>query len=87
MALMSAPPSLTTRNSSPVTLVAPLSDSVPEGNPPGDGNVVEAEVPDAGVEHAVGAESHCSADESTGHDIVPVVVFVDRQSASNQSGG
>jgi len=48
-------------------------------------DVVETEVPDGGIGHAVGAESHQSADDRSGEDIVPVVVLVDSKSTSDQA--
>ena len=39
--------------------------------------VIESEVPDTGIDHSVGAESHSSSNDCPGKDIVPVVVFVD----------
>jgi hypothetical protein len=34
-------------------------------------NVVEAEVPDGGVDHTVGAEGHDGADDGSGEDVIP----------------
>ena len=49
-------------------------------------DVVEAEVPDGGVDHAVGAEGHDGANDGAGEDVVPVVVFVDGEGAADQAG-
>jgi hypothetical protein len=53
---------------------------------PGKGNVVEAEVPDAGVHHPVCAQSEHGADDGAGKNVVPVVILVDREGASDQGG-
>lgn len=45
--------------------------AVDKGSVAEEGNVVEAEVPDGGVDHAVGRESHHCADHSASEDVVP----------------
>ena len=47
-------------------------------------NVIESEVPNAGIDHSVGAKCHCSANDCASEDVVPVVKFVDCESAANQ---
>lgn len=47
--------------------------------------MVESEIPDASVDHPVGAECHGGANDCSGDNIVPVVEFVDRQCTSYQS--
>ena len=49
--------------------------------------MVEAEVPNAGVDHSVGAECHCCTDDRSSHNVVPVVKLVDRQCTSDECGG
>jgi len=53
---------------------------------PGEGNVVEAEVPNAGVHHPVGTQSENGTDDSAGDNIVPVVVFINREGTRDQGG-
>lgn len=50
-------------------------------------NVVEAEVPNAGVHHSVGAECHHCSDDCSSQDVVPVVELVNCESTSNECGG
>jgi hypothetical protein len=45
-----------------------------------------SEVPDTGVNHAVGGEGHGCSNNSAGENIVPVVVFVNGQSTANEHG-
>ena len=49
-------------------------------------NVVEAEVPDTGIDHAVGAECHDRSNDCAGKDVVPVVIFINCQCAPDKSG-
>jgi len=53
---------------------------------PGERNVVEAEVPDAGVHHPVCTQSEHGADDGASKNVVPVVILVDREGASDQGG-
>lgn len=62
------------------------SSTIDEGSVAKDGNVVEAEVPDRGVDHTVAAECHECTNNGTSEDVVPVVVFIDSESATNQAG-
>lgn len=48
-------------------------------------DVVEAEVPDRGEGHAEGGKGAHRADETSGEDIVPVVVAVDRHGSGNKN--
>ncbi|KAI6765756.1 hypothetical protein HG530_006826 [Fusarium avenaceum] len=50
-----------------------------------EGNVVVAPIPDSGVGHAVGREGKDGANDSTGENIVEVVVLVDGKSSTDQS--
>jgi hypothetical protein len=45
--------------------------AVDKGSVAEERDVVEAEVPDRGVHHAVGAEGHHGTDDCTGEDVVP----------------
>ncbi len=47
-------------------------------------NVVESEVPDAGVNHSVGGECHCGADDGASEDIIPIVELINRERATDQ---
>ena len=49
-------------------------------------NVVEAEVPDRCVDHAVAAESHHGADDCASEDIVPVVILINCEGTADQAG-
>lgn len=60
--------------------------AVDEGSVAEERDVVEAEVPDGGVDHAVGGEGHHCADYGAGEDVVPVVVFVDGEGAADEAG-
>jgi len=59
--------------------------AVDEGGVAEEGNVVEAEVPDGGVDHAVGREGHYGTDDGAGEDVVPVVVLVNGECAANST--
>lgn len=59
--------------------------TVDEGCVAQEGNVVEAEVPNRGVYHAVARESEHGTDDSSSQDIVPVVVLVDRECTANEA--
>jgi hypothetical protein len=48
--------------------------TVDEGRVAEQGNVVEAEVPDGCVNHAVGAEGHHRANNGAGEDVIPGIV-------------
>ena len=58
---------------------------VGEGRAAVQGDVVEAEVPDGGVDHAVRREGHDGPDDGAGEHVVPVVVLVDGQGAADQA--
>lgn len=47
-------------------------------------DVVEAEVPDGGVDHAVSREGEDGTDDSASKDVVPVVELVDGKSTANE---
>lgn len=47
--------------------------------------MIEAEVPDARVDHSVGGESHDSADDRSCDDVVPIVEFINGKGASDKN--
>ncbi|KAH0536669.1 hypothetical protein FGG08_006464 [Glutinoglossum americanum] len=47
-------------------------------------HVVEPEIPDARVDHAIAADGHHGSDDGAGEAVVPVVVFVDGESAGDE---
>jgi hypothetical protein len=49
-------------------------------------DVIETEVPDAGVDHSVRAEGHESTDNGPGENVIPVVVFVDGKGSTDEAG-
>jgi hypothetical protein len=62
-----------------------LAHGVVERNASVEGNVVVSPIPDSGVGHTVGREGKDGTDDSTGKDIVEVVVLVDGKSSTDQS--
>lgn len=56
-----------------------------EGRVTHQGNVVEAEVPDGGIQHAVGREGEHSPNDGTSEDVVPVVILVNGKSTADES--
>jgi hypothetical protein len=50
------------------------------------GNMVEAKVPDTGIDHTVGTGSHNGADDGSRQAIIPVMVFVYGKSSGDQKG-
>jgi hypothetical protein len=50
--------------------------AVDEGSMTEERDVVEAEVPNRGVDHAVGAESHHSANDRSGENVIPDIMLV-----------
>lgn len=60
-----------------------LAHGVVERNASVEGNVVVAPIPDSGVGHAVGREGKDGTNDSTGEDIVEVVVLVDGKSSTD----
>lgn len=50
------------------------------------GNVVEAEVPDGSVGHAVRGEGKGDSDGGTGEDVIPVVELVNSERATDEDG-
>lgn len=58
--------------------------AIAEGRVASERNVVEAEVPDTRVDHAVRRQSHDRTDAGTSEDIVPVVIFINGQSAADE---
>jgi hypothetical protein len=61
--------------------------TVGEGRVPRQRDVVEAEVPDRGVHHAVGGDGEDGADHRAGEAVVPVMELVDGQRTRDQAGG
>lgn len=59
---------------------------VAEGHVAVQGNVVVAPVPDGGVDHAVRGPGEDGADDGSGKDVVPVVVLVDGEGATDEDG-
>ena len=59
--------------------------AVDEGRVAQERDVVEAEVPYRGIDHAVRAEGHEGTNDGAGEDVVPVVVLVNRQCAADQA--
>jgi hypothetical protein len=85
-AVVGAPASLAGEDSVVEAVECARASAVDKGSVAEDGNVVEAEVPNRGVDHAVGAESHESADDCTSENVVPVVELVNGESTTNQAG-
>ena len=85
-AVVSAPASLASKDSVVEAVECAGASTVNKGSMAEDGNVVEAEVPNRSVDHAVGAEGHEGANERTCKDIIPVVELVDGESTADQAG-
>lgn len=85
-AVVRAPASLAGPDSVVEAIERAGSSAIDEGSVTQDGNVVEAEVPDGSVDHAVAAECHEGTNDSTCEDVVPVVVLVNSESATDQAG-
>lgn len=81
-----APARLPSGNSLAPSILA--AESVVEAShvAPGKGNVVEAEVPNAGVHHPVGAQSEHGTDDGAGDNVVPVMVLVNSEGTGDQGG-
>lgn len=62
------------------------SRAVSEGDIAVERDMVEAEVPDGSVHHAIPGESEHGADDGACKDIPPVVVLVDCESAADEGG-
>jgi len=69
-ALMCAPASLASEDDVVEAVKGARPGTVDKGGVAQERNVVEAEVPDGSVDHAVGAESHDSTNDGSGEDIV-----------------
>lgn len=85
-ALVGAPASLAGEHGVVEAVERAGTSTVNERSVAQDGDVVEAEVPDRGVHHAVAAEGHKGADDRAGEHIVPVVELVNGEGATDQAG-
>ena len=83
--LMSTPASL----SRPQRIVEAIEGSIAVGEweMARERDVVEPEVPDGGVDHAVSAERHDCTDDGSGNNVVVVVELIDSECASYQDCG
>jgi hypothetical protein len=70
-ALVGAPASLTCEDCVVEAVEGACAGAVNEWCVAEERDVVEAEVPDRGVDHAVGGESHDGTDKSTSQNVVP----------------
>ena len=84
-AVVRAPAGLASPDSIVEAIESAGSSAVDEGSVAQHGNVVEAEVPHRGVDHAVAAEGHEGANDSTSEDVVPVVVLINGEGAADQA--
>jgi hypothetical protein len=70
-ALVCTPASLARKHGVVEAIEGACASAVDEGCVAEEGDVVEAEVPDGGVDHAVGGKGHDGTDNGTGEDVVP----------------
>ena len=82
-ALVGAPASLAGEHGVVEAVERAGSGAVDERSVAQHGDVVEAEVPDRGVHHAVAAEGHEGADDRAGEHVVPVVELVNGERAAD----
>lgn len=82
---MGAPASFARPNSIVETIEGARTSTIDKGSVTEDGDVVKAEVPHGGIDHSVATESHHGTNNGSGEDVVPVVVFVDRQGTADQA--
>ena len=78
------PTNLTREDSAAEATSTHRAGTIGEWGVPCQGNMVEPEIPDTGIYHTIGAESHDCANDGTCKTVIPVMELVDRQCTADQ---